>query len=152
MNRKYLENRVSFQTSTFYLNPELSRVLAKMLTQYGSIRNLLHTALKRKARLFIPGQNEFIALRTQYQPPHPEMKRVDFRPFDEDWEKLRLIAFSKRISMSLLFALILVHWDEYFGGNGDDDSVQTKFNKIRIMFSLHGFHTFSLLEMERLLE
>ena len=48
--------------------------------------------------------------KTEYQCEGQELKRENFRPWDEDWLKMKLIAGANGISMTMLFVIMMV-WD-----------------------------------------
>jgi len=71
--------------------------------------------------------------KTSYCPVGQNLQRVNFRPRNEDWEKFRIIAFGRRISMSFLFVLLLMNWDAF---ETVDSRVPVPHNKITLLTSL----------------
>jgi len=71
--------------------------------------------------------------RTIYAPEGLNLQKINFKPNNEDWEKFRLIAQSLRISMSFLFVLVLLNWNEIFA---NQNGVPAKPIKIAITTSL----------------
>ena len=70
--------------------------------------------------------------RTTYAPEGENLQRVNFRPRNEDWERFRIIAQSRRISMCFLFVILLMNWDEFEIGDSRDPALP---NKIALLIS-----------------
>ena len=51
--------------------------------------------------------------RVSYSPSGQNLQKINFRPRNEDWERFRLIAQGRRISMCFLFALVLLGWESF---------------------------------------
>jgi len=71
--------------------------------------------------------------KTCYAPEGQDLQKVNFRPRNEDWERFRIIAHSQRISMTYLFWILLMSWDEFATG---DSRVPALPDKIALLISL----------------
>ena len=69
---------------------------------------------------------------TTYAPVGQKLQKVNFRPRIEDWEKMRILALSRRISICFLFVLLLMNWEGYETGNS---GVPATPNKISLLIS-----------------
>ena len=70
--------------------------------------------------------------KTTYAPKGQNLQKVNFRPRNEDWERLRIIAYSRRISITFLFVLLLMDWGAF---ETDESRVPVLPNKIALLIS-----------------
>ena len=50
--------------------------------------------------------------RIKYQDKGLSLKKYDFRPYESDWEKLRLVAWKYRVSMMKILMQMILDWGE----------------------------------------
>ena len=83
-----------------------------------------------------------------YQPERLGLRRVNFFPDNNDWEKFRLYAQQQRISMTFLFVLILMNWEDL-----KHESIGVPSHSVKISFlqSLNITEIFTYLEIQRFL-
>ena len=90
--------------STLLVPVSESELFRRKLRRFGSVGRLLHYLLRNENRIM--GRLKIKSARICYQ-EKGEYTRVSFRPAVADWEMLRIYALSRRMSMALLFVLLL---------------------------------------------
>ena len=76
--------------------------------RFGNLRNFLGFSIENLNPVVIARKNTG---KIFYQDKGLDLVRFDFRPFEKDWERLRMIAMSNRISMSKLIVLMILAWE-----------------------------------------
>ena len=84
----------------------------KKRNEFGSIKSLFQYVVNRKHRAY-SYRPVTSSGRTTYQSEGSRLYRRDFFPNNEDWEKFRLYANARRVSMTLLFVIILLDWEGF---------------------------------------
>ena len=124
-------NKITKSPSTFLIPYKYMRKIKFIELRFGNLRNYLKFILKNDHSI----KNCFAQCRKTkilYQDKDLMLIRKNFRPFDSDWEKLRIYANGFRISMSLLFVMLL--------GMDSSEGVPTKSPQIILKQSLTQTH------------
>ena len=116
------------------------------LLEFGSLQKLFHYMANRKHRVFLM-KSRSMSGRTRFQPPGVFIRK-DFYPFNEDWEKFRLLACFLRMSMTLLFSLMLMDWE---GFDDEGCTVPTYPQYINLFISMKITRTAIYLQYQALL-
>ena len=103
-------NKISANSSSF-LVPSIYRSNMRFLfKKYGNLRNFLRHATFHSHWIFALKPRDFTG-KTLYQEKGQNLIKYNFRPYDKDWERFRLLAMTQRISMTRLFVLLLLYLD-----------------------------------------
>jgi len=137
------QNRISIYPSTVLIPLALEKNLKYMRKKYGSIRGILRMAVSRNFRFYSRSPRNGTA-KIKYQEKGQELIRLNFRPYDEDWEKFRMFAMEQRISITRLFSILLGNW------KNDISGVPTDFNYFSRIVSLTINFQYSYLKFSRL--
>ena len=105
-----IKNRIARYSSTILLPSSGVHDLNRILIRFGTVRNFLHQIVMSEHWLFNIKPRETDG-KTLYQKKGQALKRLDFRPYEEDWERFRLLAMMQKVSMSRLFIILLLFWD-----------------------------------------
>lgn len=71
----------------------------------------------------------------------------NFFPNNEDWERFRAFSYAQRVSVTLLFVMLLVAWNNF---ENKKNRVPKFPDKIHVNLSLNIFEVFTYLELEHL--
>ena len=93
--------------STLLIPGLLHPFFLKRIDQF-SCRNYLHILLGKYGYKINKKTRSY---KTEYQLEGLELKRENFRPWDDDWLRMKLIAGANGISMTMLFVIMMV-WDK----------------------------------------
>lgn len=109
-NKIYVQNGQAPFDSTLLIPEKLQPFFDVKVNEFGSVCKLFMFVANAKHPVFNyrprPGTGK-----TNYAPDGQNLQKVNFRPREEDWERFRVIAQSRRISMSFLFVLALMFWN-----------------------------------------
>ena len=111
--------------------------------KFGNFRNFLNFAIENLKPSIIARNNSG---KIFYQEKGLDLKRYPFRPFEKDWERLRMIAMANRISMTKLINLLIIAWE-----NENSGEVSTKPRKIIISQAISFYQNFTFIKIKRLL-
>ena len=137
-----ISNRVSLYSSTVLVPKELLNEIKRIELKYRNLRNFLHWAVKSRHWLLgIKPRGK--TGKILYQEKGQNLQRKDFRPFDGDWERFRLIAHTQRVSMTRLFMLLVLYWDGVIVGK------PTVTQKITLFQSLVESNNYIYLKINR---
>lgn len=131
-NKITLINGKCSSDSTLLIPAHHKDYFDKKVREFGSVCKLFKFIVNSRH----PAMNlrpDPITGKTCYAPEGENLQRVNFRPRNEDWERFRIIAQSRRISMTFLFVILLLRWEEFFLG---DFRVPVIPNKISLLVSL----------------
>jgi len=118
----HLREKLSKYPSTLLIPQKELKKLDSVIRKYGSARNFVHKAVLSKHWLLaIQARKE--SSMTLYQEKGQDLHRFDFRPYEKDWERFRMLAMNQRVSMTRLFVLLLVYWDGEVVGVPTDSQI-----------------------------
>ncbi len=149
MNAKIIfqSERYADTPSTLLIPEGMLDLLDEKIAQYGSIAGFLHHAVRFINPVFYDYRPRQGTGKTRFQPRTTKLVKINFRPFAEDWEVLRMHAFSFRVSMILLF-LVLLMSKECFEGEGERvPTTLTKYSLKQTIF----VNVFTFITLERLI-
>lgn len=147
-----MQSKIILQTnseiiSTLLIPVSMIHLLNKKEKDFGSLKKYLHHLVGSINPLFYHYNLEPGKSTLSFQPRN-EFVRRNFRPFAEDWEILRMHAFSLRVSMAFLFVLLLLY-DEAFrevpGG------VPTSLKNFTLIQHINITPTFTYIELNKFL-
>lgn len=134
--------------STLLMPETMLDLLGQKIVKYGSIAGFLHHAV----RFINPVVYEYHPSpgtgKISYQGKTAKLVKINFRPYAEDWEILRIHAFSMRISMILLFILLLLSNECH---EGEGERAPTKLSKFFLSQSIRIRSAFTYIELQRLI-
>ena len=94
--------------STILVPKILCSIYYKLEKRHGDTREILAYLLRKyQTDQTIIFRNNDIAACLSYQEKGLNLRRIHFRPYETDWIKLRLMAFSLNMSMCALFVMLL---------------------------------------------
>ena len=125
-------NGQGLNDSTLLIPQHIKDIFDEKVRKFGSVCKLFKFMINNKHPLlnYRPVSETG---RTTYASAGQKLQKVNFRPRTEDWEKMRILALSRRISICLLFVLLLMNWEGYETG---DSGVPATPNKISLLISL----------------
>jgi len=140
----HLQQRIAKTSSSILVPERLMKKMQKYLYKFGSLRNFLrHTTISR--HWLFAAQARKDTGKILYQDKGQKLIRFDFRPFEDDWERFRLLAMNRRISMAMLFSILLAYFDDEGGG------VPTTPQKILLLQSLIPYQGHTYIRLHRLI-
>ena len=110
----------------------------KQLTTRGYLRFLM-SRFGNKVNL------RALSFKTEYQEKGQNLVKVKFRPWDEDWLRMKMIAASKGISMTLMFVIMMI-WDE-MGEQGDEQNRGVPTGYIKTTFTYNPEYYYYIREI-----
>jgi len=145
-NTIIITNKISSSPSTVLVPENLAVNLKFIKKRFGSVRIFLKTIVHSDISFFRIKARACSA-KIYYQHKELDLLRYNFRPFDADWERFRLLAMTSRISMTKLFVYCLENWELFVQNSG----VPTK--PITITLKQPQYHTshYTYLEILRIL-
>jgi len=131
-NRILLTNGQSLNDSTLLIPAHLRELFDRKVNVYGGVCKMFNFVVNSRHPILnirpAPDTGK-----TCYSPSGQNLQRVNFRPRNEDWERFRIIANSRRVSMSFLFVMLLMNWEEF---ETCDSGVPALPTKIALLISL----------------
>jgi len=95
--------------SSLIVSPRSRLILENKLKYHTNLRRYFTFLLEKYSKLVltnaVPGYNNYT---TKYQENDPEHLKINFRPVPEDWYEFKMYANYLGISMSALFAYLLI--------------------------------------------
>lgn len=150
-----MNTRIIFQSeqkakipSTLLIPETLLELLKTKINKYGSIADFLHHSVRFINPIFYEYNPRPGTGKISYQSKMANLVKINFRPFEEDWEILRMHAFSLRVSMILLFLLLLLNRESF---EGEGERAPTKLSLFFLSQSISIKPVFTFIELERLL-
>ena len=102
--------------SSLLLSPEMKILLAKKLSVHKNLRLYLRHLVFNYERFIVNGSLNFPKNGYRiYQDKNQNLEKVSFRPYIEDWLKLKVLAEIAGISVTYLFVYLLVLDDQGWG-------------------------------------
>ena len=140
-------NGYSSITSSTLLIPEfLLEKFQQKRKKFGSLKAMFHYIVNSKHPVFLRktmSQEGKIV----YQTSGLGLRRINFFPDINDWEKFRTYAGWQRVSMTFLFVLILMNWESF---DKESFRVPSIPEKILLITSLTMDEPFTFLEIQHL--
>lgn len=131
-NRIILLNGQGVTDSTLLIPEHFQDFFKNKVLKFGNVCKLFQFMVNsRHPALNIPPAPTIG--KTCYSPIGQNLQKVNFRPRNEDWERFRVIANSRRISMTFLFVILLMNWDLF---DSEDSGVPALPKKISLLISL----------------
>ena len=115
-NRIILTNGQCIYDSTLLIPAHTKDFFDKKVKEFGGVCKLFKFMVNSRHPVmnYRPASDTG---KTCYAPEGQDLQKVNFRPRNEDWERFRIIAHSQRISMTFLFVILLMSWDEFLTGD-----------------------------------
>lgn len=137
---------ISATPSTLLIPEGLLSFFLEKKHQFGGTASLFHFVVNTK-HPFYKRRPKPLTGKISYQSEGMNLRRVDFFPNNEDWEKFRTFSYLQRVSMTLLFVMLLLGWDKF---EFNFPIVPKIPEKIHLKTSLTITETFTYLELEHL--
>lgn len=139
-------NGKSSTPSTLLIPEKMLTLLSEKKSQFKDISSLFHFMVNSR-HLVYKRRPRPLTGKISYQPVGMNLQRIDFFPDNEDWERFRLFSYLQRVSMTMLFVMLLLAWDKF---EVDRKRVPRIPEKNQLKISLTIYETFTYLELEHI--
>lgn len=139
-----IANGKSPTPSTLLIPEKMLSLFFEKKKQYKEIANLFHFMVNTRHPVY-KRRPQPLTGKISYQPEGMNLQRIDFFPNSEDWERFRTFSYLQRVSMTMLFVMLLLAWDKFEVDRFIVPRIPDK-NQLKISLTFHEIFTYLDLE------